>query len=369
MTHRRLLVAPLLLALGGFAPGSTLSVAQAQPDPGVAPKAANPPAAQPGQLPVVGGPLMGPLLRGPLGAIPGQPMIQGLRMAGDPAQMMEQSLRMQLTQGGFTDKALQDAVVEFARARDKARQPLRDKWNKINEAMRGNAVTDKQLAILLDEFKAAVEDEKTRNEDALKALDGKIGYSKKPRLEALLMTLDLIGDQAGMFGGNPLGMPFNNMVVGPWGGIMPGGPNFGGGPGFGGGGQVFINPGGGQVWQFDNNGNGLFMQPVPPGAGGAPVQPFVFGLPPGVQPNARGFQALPGDVLPPPAVAGQGFVVQPPRAFRYQWHQQNGQPPQFQIEPLPAPALEGAPQAAPQAPTAPVAPVAPAAPPKPEEAR
>lgn len=229
MKQRTYLVGPLMLALWGGA----LDAAQAQPDPNQVPKGANPPQAQP-QAPifinpggVLGGwikpgggpmPMRGPFMTMPLPLAGGPFMTMPMMPPQMQAQMLEQSVRQQLQASGFTDKALQDAVIDFMQAQEKARGPLRDKAREVGAAIRNNATTDTQMATLTNAFRIAIEDEKTRSEAALKTLDAKIGYAKKPRLEALLMMLGLIGDEtsyltspASAMSAGGLGMPGLNL--------------------------------------------------------------------------------------------------------------------------------------------------------------
>ncbi len=61
---------------------------------------------------------------------------------------------------------------------------------------RGGALTDQQLEEAMTDFQAAAEDEKARRQTAIEELDKKIGFTKKPKLRALLMIGGLIGDEA-----------------------------------------------------------------------------------------------------------------------------------------------------------------------------
>lgn len=137
-------------------------------------------------------------------------------------------MRGMLTQSGFPDKALQDAVIDFVNEQDQAGMTVQDKTRAVAEALRNPAVTDTQMATLLVEWRAAAQAEKTRRAEALKGLDAEIGYSKKPRLDALLSIGGIIGDEASLGGGmGGRGGGFGGMMGGRGGGF--GGP--GGGPG------------------------------------------------------------------------------------------------------------------------------------------
>lgn len=137
-------------------------------------------------------------------------------------QMREEGMRRMLTDAGFADAIVQDAIIAFGAAQEKATQSLRQKMRQVTEAARTGAVTDAQMSTLLAEFRADVAAEKTRRAAAQKDLDTKVNFSKQPRLDALLTTMGLIGDEAAVVGGG-----------GPGGGF---GGGRGGGRGRGGGG-------------------------------------------------------------------------------------------------------------------------------------
>lgn len=169
-------------------------------------------------------------------------------------QIQENRLRQQLTAAGFTDAATQDPIIAYMTAQDKARQPLRDRFTKLADALQGGAATDTELSASLNDLRQAVADEKTRRDAALKDLDAKISYSKKPHLEALLTVLGLIGDEASYTGGG----------MGGRGGRGMGGMGMGGLGGFGGGGLF----GGRGRGNRGNGGNGQNNGAATPGANG-----------------------------------------------------------------------------------------------------
>jgi hypothetical protein len=144
-------------------------------------------------------------------------------------QARAESVRRMLTDAGFTQAGLQDAVVNFVQEQDEATRPLQEQARKVNQALRNGGMTEAQLATLLSDFRSDVAQEKARRAKALKELDAEIGYSKQPRLDALLTMNGLIGDEAafagGMGGRGGPGGPGGR--GGGWGG--PGGR--GGGPG------------------------------------------------------------------------------------------------------------------------------------------
>ncbi len=139
-------------------------------------------------------------------------------------QLMQQrraeGLRTFMERSGVTDKATQDAVIQWAQTEEKEREVVRATGRKVAEAVRTGAVTDTQMSILLNEFRNAVLDEKTRRATTTRALDQKIGYSTKPRLEAMLVTMGLIGDEASYMTGATgiAGLPGFQVVIQ---GMMP----------------------------------------------------------------------------------------------------------------------------------------------------
>lgn len=155
------------------------------------------------------------------------------------AQMREQQLRQMLTAAGYSDKTLQDAVIAFSNAQDKAKQPLRQSLQELTQAAGSATATDEEVATILNEFRTSVEAAQVQWNKDVKTLDAAVGFSKKPRLEALLTSLGLIGDEAAFVGGGGAGGR-GGMGMGGRGGM--GGGGMGGGMGgmgggFGGGGM------------------------------------------------------------------------------------------------------------------------------------
>jgi len=211
MTARKWLVMPLVM---GLSVGLMGAASQAQP--GGDAKAENPPAA-----PVPPG---------------GNNRPDWRNMTPEQRQKMQQErqergLRRGLSRAGFEDKALQDAIVAYSQEQSKARRLLQDQLRKIMEAMQDKAITDAQMAALIADFRADVAAERDRRDAALKILDQKTSYTTKPRLDALLMMLGIIGDEMS--------------IAGPQGGGFGGGGNGGGNGGNGGGGNGGGGNGGG----------------------------------------------------------------------------------------------------------------------------
>lgn len=154
-----------------------------------------------------------------------------------PQEFQARMIRGALTKAGLGDTTLQNAVVAFADAQETARRDLRDAMRKLRDAANDTTTTDAQLSTQLAALKSAAAAEKTRGAKAESALDAQIGFSGKPRLNAVLTTLGLVGDAAayagGPGGGRPPGERGGRGGRGENGGPNGGGPN-GGGPNGGG---------------------------------------------------------------------------------------------------------------------------------------
>ncbi|HEX8463706.1 MAG TPA: hypothetical protein VF627_03725 [Abditibacterium sp.] len=146
---------------------------------------------------------------------------------GDRVQMREMMLKSQLEQAGFTDAALQNSVLTFARGRDAGRQSLQAAANALSLALVDQTTTDAQIGQLLDTFTQALSVEKTRLQSAEKQLDTEVKFSTNRRLKAVLTLSGVIGDAM-----TYLGPPNGGRGGGPGG---MGGPGGGFGGGFGGG--------------------------------------------------------------------------------------------------------------------------------------
>jgi hypothetical protein len=144
------------------------------------------------------------------------------------AAMQERNIRRTLERAGFTNQQLEDTVVAFDAYQEEGTAPLRAMAEKLVTAVSTVGTPDADVARLLKEFQDAVAKEKERRKAGRAELDKRIGYAKQPRLELVLTTLGLVGDDslsmANLGGGGRFG--------GFGGGGFAGGP--GGGPGGGG---------------------------------------------------------------------------------------------------------------------------------------
>lgn len=191
---------------------SLAAATQAQPNAGEAPLAQNPPNWNNGNRP------------------DWRNMTPAQREAMQ-AQMRERFIRQGLTQMGFAQADIQDALIEFIAAQDAATRPLQDKSRALLQAMMNKESTEQQIEALANEFRLAADAERTRRTQALADLDTSIGYTKNPRLLALLQVAGIVGDQGSLL--NPPGSGLMALMGGRGGqgGRGGGGPNGRGGRG------------------------------------------------------------------------------------------------------------------------------------------
>lgn len=183
-TIRFLPLAAFLLALP--------TLATAQPDPNQAPKTQNPANRPP----------------------------RGFGQARTPEQQraaLGEYLRGQLVVANVTDQKQQDAVLAFVADELEARQKLGESARALAVATRNPALPDAQIAGVLNEYLAAIQDDKARHKKALDALKTGINVPQFPRLEAGLTLFGLWNDApdlsgnlfGGAFGGGGNGRPIN----------------------------------------------------------------------------------------------------------------------------------------------------------------
>ena len=163
----------------------------------------------------------------------------------------EQTIRLMMSNAGFTEKAVQDEVIAFAKEQNNATEKLGEQNRKMLDGLRDQNASAAQITALMNDYRAAQEGENARRKTSLDALDAKVTYRKQPRLEAVLTTMGLVGDEMAVAGLGSVGA--GGGFGGGFGGGNFGGGNFGGG-GFGGGG----NFGGGGFGGFNGGGRGGF---------------------------------------------------------------------------------------------------------------
>lgn len=121
-------------------------------------------------------------------------------------QQRETFMREALKRAGTEDVATQDTIVEYVRNEMQARNVASQAGRKVLQGMTNRAATDPEVSALMGNLRDAVQDEKARRAVTAKDLDAKVGYTKKPRLEALLTMMGFIGDESSYLnGGNGFG--------------------------------------------------------------------------------------------------------------------------------------------------------------------
>ncbi len=121
---------------------------------------------------------------------------------------MESRLREGLTRAGFTSDDLQDAIVNFSRLVETDRRSIREKGGKLRGAV-ADGSSDAQIAALMADLRRTVSAAKARRDKGRKDLNARTGFSKKPRLDAVLSLSGLGGDESSYlmsgFGGRGFG--------------------------------------------------------------------------------------------------------------------------------------------------------------------
>jgi hypothetical protein len=205
--------ARLLSGLGtlAIAPFWAVAPAQAQPDINNAPKADN------------------PANRAPRGLL-------------TPEQRMQERLRRQLQALGATQAPVQDAVIAYVQAETAARTAITTKGRQLQLGLRANALTDAQVAALLNDYQGAIEEDKARRIKAQTEFLKVVDLSKMPKLEATLVLMGIYGDGPTLPGGGLNSLGANTRERGGRGGLNLGGLGAGGlGGGLGGFGQATPN--------------------------------------------------------------------------------------------------------------------------------
>jgi hypothetical protein len=129
---------------------------------------------------------------------PLEEMVRGQR--DDRWRRERGNLRRSLEEAGFVDKAVQDAVVDFAEQQDVAREELRAVAARCSEAVRNTELPEAELLRLLESYQAEALKAQDAREAALAKLDEKVRWKKQPRLEILLRLKGLLGNQAWLAG-------------------------------------------------------------------------------------------------------------------------------------------------------------------------
>lgn len=125
-----------------------------------------------------------------------------------PEQRVQERLRRQLLAVGVTDTATQEKITAYVQDEIKAQQPLMEKARQLQVGLRGDALSNAQVAALLNDYQAAVEEDKVRHLKAQADLKKAVDLPKMPKVETLLTLMGLYGDGPNIMGGM-MGMGFN----------------------------------------------------------------------------------------------------------------------------------------------------------------
>jgi len=192
-----------LLAVGAFA----------QPDPNNAPKIDNP-------------------VNRPVG-VGGRNRGGQILDAAALQRQMDERAKMQLQRAGITDPAHQNAILAYAQSERDAELKLREKGQELQRTTRTNTITDAQLITLINDYHAAIEEDKERHTKAVATLKTAIDFNKNPRVEAYLLLSGLYGDGPSITGNAGLGGRVLQLANAQGGGGQFGGPQGGGNGQFG----------------------------------------------------------------------------------------------------------------------------------------
>lgn len=153
---------------------------------------------------------------------------------GQNAELRWEWIRQTLVASSYTDATMQNSIIEFMKAQETARQPLREQAQALTVLLVNPETQDADLQTGLATFRTAVAADQARYTTELTALDTSVKYSTQPRLETLLTVLGIVGQEAPTLGG--VGVLFPESPMGTGGGRGNRG-NRGNRGGQGGGGQ------------------------------------------------------------------------------------------------------------------------------------
>ncbi len=106
-----------------------------------------------------------------------------------------EEIRLQLTQAGFTDPVLQTTIVDYYNSEQEARAKISDQYLQVVAAVRDKTTTDTQIVPLLIALRTSVAEEKIRVEKSSADFSAKLKLDQNPRLDALLMTQGVTGNE------------------------------------------------------------------------------------------------------------------------------------------------------------------------------
>ena len=126
-------------------------------------------------------------------------------------------MRSTLVASGYSDATLQNAIIAFMQAQEKARQPLLDQARNLTVNLIKPETANDVFTAEVAASREAVAKDKARYEAELAELDKKINFSTQPRLETLLTVLGVVGSEVPAIGG--LGTVFPDSTGGNRGGM------------------------------------------------------------------------------------------------------------------------------------------------------
>lgn len=148
-------------------------------------------------------PLCSPVFAQPNDTPPAPNPLQQLELTPEQRQQMQaehvrskvHSIKRRLTEAGFTSEAIQDTVISYYEDEQEAGVKLADNYWQLMKSMEDKASTDEQLAKQLSDFRILVQNEKARHEEAQENLRVGLRLAERPRLDGLLMSMGLTGDE------------------------------------------------------------------------------------------------------------------------------------------------------------------------------
>lgn len=110
-----------------------------------------------------------------------------------PEERLKWNLKREFSRLG-ADEATQEILLIFVQNERKARQELAEKSRPLQSALRAGALSDRQIAGLLNAYQVALEDEKSRRAAAIAKLEKTVDLQKSPKIDASLTLGGWIGD-------------------------------------------------------------------------------------------------------------------------------------------------------------------------------
>ena len=112
-------------------------------------------------------------------------------------QRLEKTLRDTMNWCDLSDATTQNAVVACAQQQETALEPVREAHRKVAQALLDKETRAASLAVLLNEWRVAVEDARDQRKEAIAKLKAQADFTKQPKLESFLTITGLLGDEAG----------------------------------------------------------------------------------------------------------------------------------------------------------------------------